>query len=169
MDSEERKAQAIKDHTQYQYVLKNDPEKIRHLYETDDMSILSDDEKMTTIDIMHEYNKKLSDLEIFLKTEYMVFNHKIHNCLLNYCYDDIFKRRDIVGLCLRDCTSGVKNAEKFVNARLNDFSTSFSTCVEQTQLEKTRGMQDTIKCYDKMLNTFDKIKKEVKQEFKNYE
>lgn len=37
----------------------------------------------------------------------MEFDHKIHKCLYNLCYDNIQKKRDDVLKCKRNCYVGI--------------------------------------------------------------
>lgn len=157
-----------KEYNTFQYVIKNDPDKIAKEINFDDAEILSPEEKQASLDIMAQYQKKIGDLEVFLKTEYMIFNHKVNNCLAQRCYNDIFMPREEIKQCVIDCTQGIQNADKFVAGKLEQFTKNFSECIEGAQSEKSNIMKESFQCYDKMLNTFEKIKKDVHTEFSYY-
>ena len=153
----------------FQYMLRNNPEELRGKIDFEDSDLLTESEKLAGIDIIAEYRKKLADLEYFMKYEYMLFNAKVNKCLLNRCYQDIHRSRHEIRDCVNGCTQGIKSADKFVSDKVELFTTSFAQCLEEAQKPKKNVMQDTFECYDTMLNTFDSLKKEVKDEFSFYQ
>jgi len=157
------------DYNPFQYVIKNRPEDIEKIVQLEGEELLTEDERAASLDIMARYKAKVADLEIFLKKEYMVFDNKINRCLLTHCYDNIYQPRENVRDCVQTCTQGFKNADTFVTQRIDEFTKNFAECIEKAQNYKKNIMQETFQCYDKMLNTFEKIKKEVNKEFSYYE
>lgn len=153
----------------FTYVLRNDPEEVKQKYTIENSELLDDIEKMTGLDIIAEFQKNYTDLDNFMKREYMVFNSKIDNCLLKFCYNDIYKPRDELRECVVSCTQGIRKADKVVRDKFDLFTSSFATCIEAAQRSKQSPMQETFECYDTMLNTFESLKREVRNEFKYYE
>jgi Eukaryotic protein of unknown function (DUF842) len=158
-----------KEFNTFQYVMKNDPDQIAKEFSLEDSEILSPEERQASLDIMAQYKKKISDLESFLTREFMVFNHKVNQCLSQRCYNDIFMPREEIKECVSECTQGISSADKFVGAKIEQFTKNFSECLEAAQSDKSNIMKESFQCYDKMLNTFEKIKKDVHTEFSFYQ
>lgn len=162
-------AEAAQNQNTFQYVLKNDPKEVEKYFSIENAELLSDIERMAGLDIMAEFAKKVLDLDAFMKKEYMTFNYKINKCLVNHCYSNIYSPREDVRKCVATCTGGIKNADNFVQEKVDLFTSSFATCLEEAQKPKKNVMQETFECYDTMLNTFDSLKREIKKEFNFYE
>ena len=153
----------------FQYTLRNDPAEVAQYFQIENGELLSDIERQAGLDIMAEFQKKLHDLDFFMKKEYMIFNSKVNKCLLNRCYQNIQKPRAEARACMRECSDGIKNADNFVKSRFDLFTTSFTTCITDAQKPGKNAMQEVFECYDTMLNTFDSLKRDIKNEFSFYE
>jgi len=153
----------------FQYHIKNDPREVEGKFNIENSELLNDIEKMAGLDILAEYHKKITTLEQFMKSEYLNFNAKINKCLLTQCYKDIHRPRNEIRECVEGCSSGIKNADKFVKEKFDMFTSSFGKCIEEAQKPKNNVMQEVFECYDTMLNTFDSLKRDIKDEFGYYE
>ncbi len=153
----------------FQYYIKNDPREIEKQFSIENGELLSDVERMASLDILAEYQKKMVTLEQFMRKEYMDFSSKINRCMLNNCYKDIHQPRNEIRECVQGCSQGIKNADKFVKEKIDMFTSSFGQCIEEAQKPKKNVMQEVFECYDTMLNTFESLRRDIKEEFSYYE
>ncbi|KAL4449254.1 hypothetical protein ABPG74_015636 [Tetrahymena malaccensis] len=156
-------------HQKFEYWIKNPESHTQNMFNKQDDFILTDQEKMIAGDIVREYNKKLDDFKRFMNREYLSFDYKIHKCMYNHCYDDIFKSTTQVNQCIHKCHQGIEKADKFVNKQMDDFNLEFNTCLEKAQKRTKDIMNESFKCYDEMLNRFNNLKRMIKTEMDYYQ
>ncbi len=131
--------------------------------------ILTEDEKLISKDIIIEYRKKMDAFGFFLNKQYMIFNYKIHRCMHNRCYDDIYKDRSELRTCVQECNEGTESAEIFVKGSVDRFQDEFNQCLEKAQINTKNIMNETFLCYNQLISGIDTLKKIIKTEFKFYE
>lgn len=153
------------------YVIKNDPtqdplnikERFRE-YE----GLMSEEEEMVSKDLMERYQKNMEELDSLLSSEYHQFSNKVHKCLLNRCYNDIYKSRNEVRPCITECRSGIKTMDAFIGSKIDVIKDGFNECLEKSQQFQKNIMHETFMCYDYFLNSMDDLKKITKKEFSYY-
>ncbi len=131
--------------------------------------ILTEEEKLISKDIIIEYKKKIDEFGFFLNKQYMIFNYKIHRCMHNRCYEDIYKNRAELKFCAQECNEGTASAEGFVKDTVDRFQEEFNQCLEKAQTNTKNIMNESFLCYNNLISGIDTLKKIIKTEFKFYE
>lgn len=150
------------------YNLKN-PESIGQAgLSTDSSQILSESERIVIKDMQLEYKKCLNDLEKFIEIEIMRLDFRKHKCMVNRCYNDIFKKVPQVRDCTLKCSSGISEMNNFISNVFDESNSEMNICLDNAQKSKYFLMDQTFKCYEQFIKKIPGIKTLILEELKFY-
>ena len=119
--------------------------------------------------IKEDYNKKLENFNLFLTNEFVKFDYKVNNCLLNNCYSNIYKPEQEMKVCQEKCLKGFTKLNTFISFSMNKFNDKFNVCLEKAQNRNNDILSESIKCYEEMTLNFSNLKQIIHNEFNFYE
>jgi hypothetical protein len=109
----------------------------------------------------------------FLNKEFNILNKKMIKCSM-MCYDDpkMFTCQE-AKICAEKCHQNIKEAQKFTENVQEKSRTKLQTCIENAREFKSENVSDDkvtsfFKCYDNLIEDFNSMEKEIKQEFSYY-
>eukprot|EP00825_Cyclidium_porcatum_P031484 TRINITY_DN33352_c0_g1_i1.p1 TRINITY_DN33352_c0_g1~~TRINITY_DN33352_c0_g1_i1.p1 ORF type:complete len:139 (+),score=32.22 TRINITY_DN33352_c0_g1_i1:30-446(+) len=90
-------------------------------------------------------------------------------CVQETGYQDINQDRFFISQCKNECALGIERMNQYINKEVNAFYEEFSQCMRKTQQGQKNSINEVFSCYDKMLNGFSLLQKNIYEEFSNYE
>lgn len=135
---------------------------------TDPSQIMSESERMVAKDMQLEYKKCLNDLEKFIEIEIMRLDFRKHKCMVNRCYNDVFKRVPQIRDCTLKCSTGISEMNHFISKVFVESNYEMKICLENAQKSKYFLMDQTFKCYEEFIKKMPGIKTLILEELKFY-
>lgn len=130
--------------------------------------LLSQEEKAIGQDLYLEYQKVSSNFEEFLNLEYMRFDYRMNNCMLNRCYNNIFAPRDKIKACSMKCQEGTEALNSYISRVMEETNDEVASCLQKAQENANQNMEDSFKCYKAAIEKFGSLKKIIAHEFSYY-
>lgn len=105
----------------------------------------------------------------FLNKEFNIMNYKSARCSM-HCFDNEEKPLDEVNQCLKVCRQGISGCREYAFNLQKSAEEELDKCHEKAKDQTTLSdpVIHWISCYEKLINKFDVIEKEIKFEFSNF-
>lgn len=134
---------------------------------------IEDSDRAAFNDAMEAIKKFEFRFYAFLNKEFNILNKKMIKCSM-MCYDDpnMFSCKE-AKICAEKCHQNIKEAQKFTETVQEKSRTKLQSCIENAREFNTENVSDDkvtsfFKCYDNLIEDFNTMEKEIKQEFSYY-
>ena len=119
--------------------------------------------------------RRLKDRQIkfyaFLNKEFNIMNYKTARCSM-HCFDSTDRSMTEVNSCLLLCREGISGCKDFAFRLQTQAEKDLEKCQNEAQTLKKKNLTDPIihwmSCYEKLINRFDQMENEIKDEFSNF-